>query len=569
MSLVRTAFVAANFGTAALLVGLGVWIRRRRAGTTATVFVALLACSALWTTIVGLRVLVAWEWKLALFHLENLAWWAVPILWLVFTLYYTGREYLLTPRWTGVLGVTYLVPATLMAVNPGGVFWAGFERHPEPFVNLNVAVTGWYYPVLVGMYVLILVGFALVVKMLVTARRGSRAQLGLIALAPASPVGLHLAGLQGILPGDLEYVAIGSGLFALVVGVVLFRHELFAVEPLARDAVIEATRDGIVVTDADRRVVDFNEAAAAAFPDLEGGFGTPLEDLAGELVDGTGTGADQFVRELTIATGERPRTYDVAVSPLRRGGSVRGYVLSIRDVTEREDYARRLERQTEQLDQFASTISHDLRNPLSIATGVTYQIMEAEDPSMAEQVLTSLERMDEMIGEALELARQGEDIDDEDRRQVELSPVARSAWETSQTATASLEIDTGATTLYADESRLQRLLENLFRNSVDHGPDDVTVTVGAVDDGFYVADDGPGIPPEERASVFEQGFTTASDGTGLGLSIVASIARAHGWEAAATESAAGGARFEITGTDLTPGSRRDPPGVTVTPRESP
>jgi signal transduction histidine kinase len=75
----------------------------------------------------------------------------------------------------------------------------------------------------------------------------------------------------------------------------------------------------------------------------------------------------------------------------------------------------------------------------------------------------------------------------------------------------------------------------------------VTVRVGRLDDreGFYVADDGPGIPPAERGSVFEQGYTSQEEGTGLGLAIVERIADAHGWAVAVTESDAGGSRFEI------------------------
>jgi signal transduction histidine kinase len=75
----------------------------------------------------------------------------------------------------------------------------------------------------------------------------------------------------------------------------------------------------------------------------------------------------------------------------------------------------------------------------------------------------------------------------------------------------------------------------------------VTVTVGDLPDGFYVADDGPGIPATERGSVFEAGYSTDSGGTGFGLSIVATIAEAHGWTVEVTESEAGGARFEVTG----------------------
>jgi signal transduction histidine kinase len=78
----------------------------------------------------------------------------------------------------------------------------------------------------------------------------------------------------------------------------------------------------------------------------------------------------------------------------------------------------------------------------------------------------------------------------------------------------------------------------------------VTITIGELEDGFYVADDGDGIPEDERDDVFEAGYTTTDHGTGFGLSIVSDVVEAHGWEIHLTESAEGGARFEITGVDI-------------------
>jgi signal transduction histidine kinase len=98
---------------------------------------------------------------------------------------------------------------------------------------------------------------------------------------------------------------------------------------------------------------------------------------------------------------------------------------------------------------------------------------------------------------------------------------------------------------------LQQLFENLFRNALEHGETVETVAVGALGDGpgFYVADDGVGIPESERDEVFESGYTTNEDGTGFGLAIVTDIADAHGWDVTVTESESGGARFEVRGVD--------------------
>ena len=71
-----------------------------------------------------------------------------------------------------------------------------------------------------------------------------------------------------------------------------------------------------------------------------------------------------------------------------------------------------------------------------------------------------------------------------------------------------------------------------------------------LEDGFYVEDDGPGIPEENRTDIFDSGYSTTGEGTGFGLSIVKRVAEAHGWDITVTESEVGGARFEITGVEF-------------------
>ncbi|MDB2290663.1 sensor histidine kinase, partial [Halorubrum ezzemoulense] len=134
---------------------------------------------------------------------------------------------------------------------------------------------------------------------------------------------------------------------------------------------------------------------------------------------------------------------------------------------------------------------------------------------------------------------------------VDLVATATDAWETADTRRGTLETAVDGGDVLADEERLRQLLENLFRNAAEHGGDDATVTVGSLADGsgFYVADDGPGIPEAEREQVFETGYTTTADGTGFGLNIVGEIVDAHGWEIRVVESEDGGARFEITGVE--------------------
>jgi signal transduction histidine kinase len=150
--------------------------------------------------------------------------------------------------------------------------------------------------------------------------------------------------------------------------------------------------------------------------------------------------------------------------------------------------------------------------------------------------------MDTIVDDTLTLARQGDTVGEPET--VSLSSVAEECWRTTGTDDGSIEV-TGDLRLRADPDRLRNLVENLLGNAVEHGGDGVTVRVGALDDGFYVADDGVGIPADERDSVFALGHTSAEDGTGFGLAIVNEIAEAHGWTVSIGDAEVGGARFEI------------------------
>ncbi len=204
-----------------------------------------------------------------------------------------------------------------------------------------------------------------------------------------------------------------------------------------------------------------------------------------------------------------------------------------------------LQRQRRHLEEFASVISHDLKNPLSVAEGYLKLAVETGDVEAVGKARTALARMDHLVEDMLTLAREGRVVGDVEP--VSLRRVAERGWETAATADASLVVGDDLGTVPADRSRLQTLVENLFGNAVRHGGSEVTVRVGSLPDGFFVADDGDGIPPGEREEAFRPGYSTDTDGTGFGLAIVKRIAEAHGWTVAVEESEAGGARFEFTG----------------------
>jgi signal transduction histidine kinase len=207
---------------------------------------------------------------------------------------------------------------------------------------------------------------------------------------------------------------------------------------------------------------------------------------------------------------------------------------------EREKHYAELREQNDRLDEFTGIVAHDLRNPLAAAIGFTELAREeatGETAAFLSRVQSSLGRMETMIAECLILAKEGADVGE--REPVDLEAVVRDAWETVRTRNAALSVDIapGATVL-ADAGRLQRLLENLFRNSVEHGGPDVSVTVSGDDHGFVVADDGPGLPPAVEAALADADAENVKS-FGLGLLVVLRVVSGHGWDLAVDTSAEG------------------------------
>ena len=222
---------------------------------------------------------------------------------------------------------------------------------------------------------------------------------------------------------------------------------------------------------------------------------------------------------------------------------VRSLADMIANSLERVERERRLAAQNERLEEFASVVTHDLRNPLNVVLGSIDLAEQTGDPEHFARARRAAGRMDGIIDTVLGLARAGRDIGDTEP--VGIDRVAVAAWDAVDTAGAALDVD-GPGRVDGDEDRLVDALSNLFRNAIEHGGDDVRVTVGerAACDGFYVADDGAGLPGDAD-SLFERGRSGDGGGTGIGLTIVRQVVEAHGWTVEAGESVDGGARFDV------------------------
>jgi PAS domain S-box-containing protein len=536
-----------------LLAGFAVKYRERRG---ATPFAALVGCLLVWSLAeaVGFTTAspaVAERARQLMFVVIPF----VPVTVLALAFQYTGREQYVAPTVVGMLGALPTMSALLALTNPWhGLFWTAGELVPVGSYSVYVADASlWYWVHIAYTYALLAVASYLFVRWGLTAGREYRRQSRYLLAGIAFPWGANVATMAGLAPDALDFTPVFFTVSGLCIGIAVFRFRFLDLVPVARDTVVEVMRDSVLVLDEEHRIVDANPAARALLGIDEGELvGRRIDAVAPPALAAVCTEADSETT-LTLSTRRGERTFDVRRSALPGGARM----VLLYDVTERRVQAEQLERQNERLEEFASVLSHDLRNPLNVAQGYVELFAddaEGEQAEHARRASEALDRMETLVDDTLVLAREGPAVTDPEP--VELAEAARSAWRSVDTESATLDVR-AELTAPGDGERVKRLFENLFRNSIQHASDGAAVSVEPLADGFAVTDDGPGIPEEKRDEVLEYGFTTDDEGTGLGLSIVSDIAEAHGWRVAVAESEAGGARFEFHGVE--PASGRETP----------
>ncbi|WP_411967114.1 histidine kinase N-terminal 7TM domain-containing protein [Haloferax sp. YSSS75] len=487
----------------------------------------------------------------------------LPLLWFAYVIRHAGLEPLPREAWAALGTVPVAIVALVFTNQWHGLIWKDLWLSDQSgYVMLvnehNVAFLGF----IIYAYVLILVALAVLIRTLLHTDGIYRKQtIGLLVggLVPAVGGVVYVAGASPV-PG-LNLPALAFSLTSTAVAWSVFRHRLFTVVPIAWESAVESMHGAAIVLDGDDAVLDANPSGEEILDrPLADSYGlaaeTVLPDGIVAAIDTTATADDTRNTDETV-TLDGDNHLLVYTTPLGEDATTTGTLVLVRDITARKEREHQLQRQNERLEEFASVVSHDLRNPLTVARGYLELAAETGDDEYFHRVEDAHDRMEAIIEDLLTLARQGETLTDVSP--VSLSTVVFEAWDGVAVADATLDVHADIVVV-ADRSRLRQLFENLFRNSVEHGStgrqngddDHVAIVVGSLDDGFYVEDDGPGVPESERENVFERGFTTHEDGTGLGLPIVKSVAEAHGWSVTLTSSPSGGARFEFTGVETTP-----------------
>lgn len=478
-----------------------------------------------------------------------------PVWFLLFALVYVGRDDLVTRGVVAGLLVIPVLTVLILATNQfHGLFYEAFTYTSLGGSGIIGTERGsWFWVYALFGWGLLAIGSAVVLYGVLQRPAIYRAQSGVIVLAIAIPWSVSLAYIfwgwphPAIDPTPFGF-AFASFLFALG----LFTTRLIDLVPVARTRVLDMIEDEVFVLDSEQRVVYANDPARSRFEGASG-IGHAAESvLASELLE-VEAGGSSVVELGDEQAPARVRTRELSV----HGETVTGIVLTdltnVRNLELVREEKQELKRQHERLSEFATAVFHDLRNPLLAAKGYVELARDAEEPGPHPELQTAesaLGRMERMIDGIQRLAKEGKILNVTGDQS--LQEIAEVVWESLDTGEATLTIAGPLAPIRADRDALVQVFEHLFSNSIEHGHEDIVVSVGSLDDGFFLEDDGPGIPLADQASVFEAGYALEADRPGLGLKIVKMIVEAHGWAIDLETSEAGGTRIEVTGVTSGP-----------------
>lgn len=351
---------------------------RRRPTPGAVTLTVLMATVAYWAIFYAAEIAsVDLETMLFLARMQYLAILAIPVLWLIFVLQFSGNKRWVTPRF--VVGLAALPVLTFVLIwTPAGQTWLYREA------TVSTSESGaWliitYGPLfwLQAIYSYVLIVFAVLLVLMALLRGGAlqRTQNGALlagALTPLIGNAIYVFGLSPLVHVDLTpFLFMATGVISLWA---LFRYHLLDLTPVVRDALVERMTDGVAVVDAQGRVVDLNKAAQQMIGQRASAIlGAPAVTVLPEwphLIEQSRR--EQTARIQVMTGGEDARAYyDVRVSPLRSDGeTVQGWLAVFRDDTTRV--------RAEQIEHQQRALIEGLRDALGALTS-TLSIDEVLD----------------------------------------------------------------------------------------------------------------------------------------------------------------------------------------------
>jgi PAS domain S-box-containing protein len=509
----------------------------------------------------------------------------VAVAWLAFALQYSAHTRWLTP---GRFWPFFVIPIITIALtwtnDTHHLVWASYRFIPvNNMLAINITTYGpWFWVHSLYSYALILLGAGLIVRQNSQSFKLYRLQSIWMSAAAILPIVVNASYVLRLFPGiTKDYTPISFALAAAIFAVAMIRYHLFDLKPVARDAVIDSLSDAMLVIDPRGRIVDLNPAAQALIgiptsliigqPAVE--VLDPWRDLVELYRDRT-----EIRDEITLRPDGTDHTYDLQVSPLPgRQSQPAGRLVVLRDMTARKqaeaelrEHAAKLEARNEELDAFARTVAHDLKDPVAatidygLALKRRFRDMPAEDVEAAlDKIARSGEKMSAIIDSLLLLA-QVRQIEEVELTPLDMGAVVAGALE----RLSALQADCQAEVMLPERwptamghgPWVEEVWVNYLSNAFKYGGSasrielDAREQPGSAHDPrpmvrFWVRDYGPGIAPQQRAELFaplSQVRTTADGSGGLGLSIVQRIVTWLGGEVGVASQPGRGSLFWFT-----------------------
>lgn len=507
--------VAYGLATAGCLLGV-VRARRRLDTPVGDSLAAFLAVTGAWAAVELARLAApGFGLKVALYTVSLVVGLLSIYAWLWFCTVYADVE---VPAWLTSAGVVAFVAVSVVKLtNPihGRYFNAAIAA--EPFPHLVIQFHAAHWVVTTAAYVAALVGFAVVARALAAEGRHTRYLIPILLVLFVPVLPSVASFVWPTLIPSLFYEPLGAAVFAAGAFRAVERESEAVVAP-ARHQLAEHLSTPVLVLDREDRVVDANDAAERVCPALADDD-TPLAEAVPGLA-----GPDDGVVSLSTPRGDR--FFLCRSTPVEVAGRVAGRTLLLTDVTELETTRRELDRQNEQLDEFAQAITHELRNPLNVALG-HLRTAQRELDTTGESLDTAMaanERMVGIVDDLRAMSEYGKSISA--RTETDLADVAEEAWAGTD-GCADLSVD-ASTTVSADRPRFVEMCRRAFEFCLDRGVS--AVTVAPTPAGFRIETDLPPVEPSVADRLFTYG-QQAADGDRMGLALVDTLAAVQGWDA--------------------------------------
>ncbi len=381
---------------ASFVISIHVWRRDTQLSISGTL---LLITAGFWILGAAFEVLGGdLETKLLATKLQYIGICFVAPVWLILSIQFFGREEWLTRT---KLGMILLIPTGMFILvltnDLHGLIWADAWLVPDnPFVwKLKGA---GFQTLLVYSYLMVGVGIAITALTVIKSGRFFRWQAVVFLIVILVPVITHAVidnlGYSPDLEIELTPFVLAIVVPAMTLGLVRWIED--SVVPVARNAVVENMRDGLIVLDYRGRIVDTNPAARALFNPVKGDIiGEQLHNLSFEIAELTET--DSFIQEMDIeipVDGEL-RTYNSELSPLLgHQGQLMSRILVLRDITERVRAERKIRDSLREKESLLREVHHRVKNNLQIITSMlNLQITQLDDERVTTEIMGSQNRI--------------------------------------------------------------------------------------------------------------------------------------------------------------------------------